>query len=96
MALSRDELRSVARLARLELTDEQLEMQGRRLNELLARVEELQGLDVTGIEPTAHSIPRFNVHREDVLHPSLAQSEVLANAPEARDGCFVVPRIIED
>lgn len=96
MALTREELRSVAKLARLELTDHQLELHGRWLNELLARVEELQGLDVTGIEPTAHSIPLFNVFRDDALRPSLSQTEALANAPEARDGCFVVPRIIED
>jgi aspartyl-tRNA(Asn)/glutamyl-tRNA(Gln) amidotransferase subunit C len=96
MALTTDEVRKVARLARLDLGDDELARQGRHLNELLARFEELQALDVEGIEPTSHSIPMFNVLRNDVARPSLTRDEVLQNAPEPRDGCFVVPRIIED
>lgn len=96
MALTIDEVRKVARLARLELDDAEMAQQGRHLNDLLARIEELQALDVEGIEPTSHSIPLFNVLRDDTARPSLTRDEVLQNAPEARDGCFVVPRIIED
>lgn len=50
---------------------------------------------MTGIEPTSHSIPVINVFREDAVRPSLPREEVLQNAPKARDGCFVVPRIVE-
>lgn len=95
MALSREEVRKVALLARLELSDNEIDQQARHLNDLLQQFEILQSLDVTGIEPTSHSIPVVNVLRDDVARPSLTREEVLANAPEARDGCIVVPRIVE-
>ena len=96
MALSHEEVRKVALLARLELTDDEIESQAKHLNDLLGQFEKLQALDVTGIEPTSHSIPIVNVLREDVERPSLSRAEALANAPESRDGCFVVPRIVAD
>jgi len=96
MALSQDEVRKVALLARLELTEEEIASQAKHLNDLLGQFEKLQALDVTGIEPTSHSIPIVNVLRDDVERPSLSREETLANAPEARDGCFVVPRIVAD
>lgn len=95
MALSRDEVRKVALLSRLELTDAEIDGQAKHINVLLAQFEKLQELDVTGIEPTSHSIPMFNVLREDASRPSLTREQVLANAPEAREGCFVVPRIVD-
>lgn len=95
MALTREEVRKVALLARLELTDEEIGRQAKHLNDLLQQFEALQGVDVTGIEPTSHSIPVYNVLREDAARPSLPREAVLANAPEARDGCIVVPRIVE-
>ena len=96
MALSHDEVKKVALLARLELTDTEIESQAVHLNALLAQFEKLQELDVTGIEPTSHSVRIVNVLREDVIKPSLSRAEALLNAPEARDGCFVVPRIVAD
>ena len=94
MALTREEVRKVALLARLELAEEELDAQAANLNTLLEQFEKLQALDVTGIEPTSHAIPLVNVLREDVLRPSLSRDEVLVNAPEASDGCFVVPRVL--
>ncbi len=96
MALSHEEVRKVALLARLELTDDEIDSQAKHLNDLLGQFEKLLALDVTGIEPTSHSIPIVNVLREDVERPSLPRAEALANAPESRDGCFVVPRIVAD
>lgn len=94
MALSAEEVRKVALLARLELSEDEISEQAKNLNNLLAQFEALQQLDVTGIEPTSHSIPVFNVLREDSARPSLSREATLANAPEQRDGCFVVPRIL--
>lgn len=94
MALTRDEVRKVALLSRLELTDAEIDEQAKHLNDLLSQFEKLQSLDLTGIEPTSHSIPLVNVLRNDVMRPGLSREETLANAPEARDGCFVVPRIV--
>jgi aspartyl-tRNA(Asn)/glutamyl-tRNA(Gln) amidotransferase subunit C len=96
VALSTEEVRKIAQLARLELTDAEVQKQGVRLNELLQRFEELKELDVEGIEPTAHCLPVRNVFREDAVRPSLSRADVLANAPDQRDGCFIVPRILGD
>lgn len=94
MPLSLDDVRRVALLARLELSDEEIKEQAVHLNDLLRQFEALQALDVTGVEPTAYPMPTTNVLRDDVVRPSLSRAEVLTNAPEARDGCFVVPRIL--
>lgn len=96
MELSREDVRKVALLSRLELTDEEIDAQTGPLNDLLKQFEILQNLNVAGIEPTSHSIPVVNVLREDINRPCLPREAVLANAPEQRDGCFVVPRIVAD
>ncbi len=95
MILSREEVRKVALLARLELSEEELDAQVGHINSLLSHFDILQQLDVSGVEPTSHIIPIVNVLRDDVARPSLTREEVLMNAPESRDGCFVVPRIVE-
>lgn len=95
MALTPEEVRKVALLARLELTEDEIETQAKHLNDLLQQFEALQALDVTGVEPTSHSIPVYNVLRQDQIRPSLTREAALANAPLARGGCFVVPRIME-
>jgi aspartyl-tRNA(Asn)/glutamyl-tRNA(Gln) amidotransferase subunit C len=95
MELSREEVRKVALLARLELTEEELDSQAQHINSLLSHFEILQRLDVSGVEPTSHVIPMVNVFREDVMRPSLTREETLGNAPEAREGHFIVPRIVE-
>src|SRR5437016_1199738 len=71
MALTLDEVRKVALLSRLELDDDELERQTGRLNQLLDQFAKLQELDVTGVEPTSHSFPVFNVMRDDAARPSL-------------------------
>ncbi len=95
MPLTLDDVRRVARLARLELTDDESAVQLRSINELMERFESLRELDVEGIEPTAHSAPINNVLREDAARPSLPRDEALAGAPDAREGCFAVPLILE-
>lgn len=95
MELTSDDVKKVARLSRLELTDNEIEAQRGHLNGLLAQFDKLQELDLAGLEPTSHPYPMTNVLRNDVIVPSLSRDLVLANAPEKRDGCFVVPRIME-
>ncbi len=94
MALTPEEVRKVALLARLELSDDEIAAQAVHLNNLLLQFETLKDVDVSGIEPTSHSIPVYNVFRDDVIVPSLTREAALSNAPEQRDGCFVVPRIV--
>ena len=94
--ISREEVLHVARLARLHLTEEELERMRAQLDAILAYVDKLRELDVEGVEPTAHAVPLVDVMRDDALTPCLSQEEVLANAPDRAGEFFRVPRIIED
>jgi aspartyl-tRNA(Asn)/glutamyl-tRNA(Gln) amidotransferase subunit C len=93
--LSRKEIEHVALLARLDLTEEEIERFTGQLNSIFEHFNQLNELDTTGIEPTSHAIPLGNVLREDSVKPSLSPEEVLANAPETGDTCFRVPRVVE-
>lgn len=94
--LTLDQIAHVARLARLALSEDEMLQMERHINNLMAQFERLQELDTTGVEPTAHSFPVYNVFREDRVAPSLPAEEILRNAPEQRDGCFLVPIIVEE
>lgn len=96
MAIDRATVDHVARLARLDLSEDERERMRGELSDILEHAGRIQALDLDGIEATSHSIPLKNVMRKDEVRPSLPQEEVLANAPAAEDGRFKVPRIIED
>ncbi len=85
----------VANLARIELTDEETELFQGQLDQVLEYVEQLNELDVSTVEPTAHAAPRVNVLRSDEPSASLANDLVIGNAPAARDGQILVPKINE-
>ncbi len=85
----------VARLGRLELTDEELRQFRSQLGSILEYVQKLNELNLDGVPPTAHVRPVTNVLRDDVAGPCLSQGEALANAPAAENGYFVVPPVIE-
>jgi aspartyl-tRNA(Asn)/glutamyl-tRNA(Gln) amidotransferase subunit C len=91
MAISRDEVLHVARLARLALTDEEVERLGAQLNAILEAVGKVAELDLEGVEPTAHPLDLVNVWAKDEPHESLPVEEALANAPEREEGFFKVP-----
>lgn len=95
LKLTREEVAKVALLARLELSEQEIESLGGHINRLLESFESLGELETENVEPTSHTIPVHNVLRPDVVRPSLSQEDVLANAPECTDGTFVVPRIVE-
>ncbi|MCL6629609.1 MAG: Asp-tRNA(Asn)/Glu-tRNA(Gln) amidotransferase subunit GatC [Armatimonadetes bacterium] len=95
MKLSKKEVEHVAWLARLELTEEEKEQLTFHLNQLMVHFEKLRELDTADIEPTSHSIPVQNVFRDDIARDSLLIEEALSNAPEAEDGYFVVPQVVE-
>jgi len=89
------DIEKVARLARLELSEEEKKTFGNQLEQILAYMEQLNRLDTTGVEPTSHAIPIQNAFRGDETRPSSLREEVLDIAPEEEDGHFRVPRIIE-
>jgi aspartyl-tRNA(Asn)/glutamyl-tRNA(Gln) amidotransferase subunit C len=91
VAISRDEVLHVARLARLALTEEEVERLGAQLNAILEAVGKVAELDLEGVEPTAHPLDVVNVWAEDEPRPSLPVEEALANAPDREGGFFRVP-----
>jgi aspartyl-tRNA(Asn)/glutamyl-tRNA(Gln) amidotransferase subunit C len=86
----------VALLARLELDDAEIERYTWELNRILEHIEKLQELDTEGVEPTSHAVPLSNVFRPDEPSEPLPLEEVLMNAPDAVDGYFCVPRVVEE
>lgn len=94
MALSESEVRHVALLARLALSDEQIETLAGELNSILGHIDTIQQLDLAGVEPTAHAIPIVNETREDVVRPCLPRERALLNAPDSEAGAFVIPQIV--
>jgi aspartyl-tRNA(Asn)/glutamyl-tRNA(Gln) amidotransferase subunit C len=91
MAISRDEVLHVAKLARLELTDEEVERFTEQLSAILEAVAQVSELDLADVEPTAHPLDLVNVWAQDEPRPSLPLEEALANAPEREAGFFKVP-----
>jgi aspartyl-tRNA(Asn)/glutamyl-tRNA(Gln) amidotransferase subunit C len=94
--VGREEVLHVARLARLELSEAELERMREQLNAILGYIDRLKELDVSGVEPTAHVVPLVDVMRDDEPAPSLAPEAMLKNAPDRVGDLFRVPRIIED
>jgi aspartyl-tRNA(Asn)/glutamyl-tRNA(Gln) amidotransferase subunit C len=92
--ISRDDVAHVARLARLELTEEELEQFTGQLGAVLEHAADIAALDTADVPPTAHPLPLVNVLRDDVPVPSLDRDEVLSQAPATEDGRFRVPRIL--
>ncbi|MCU1448029.1 MAG: aspartyl/glutamyl-tRNA(Asn/Gln) amidotransferase subunit [Acidimicrobiales bacterium] len=92
--ISRDDVAHVARLARLDLTEEEIEQFTGQLGAVLEHAADIAALDIADVPPTAHPLPLVNVLRDDVPVPSLDREEVLSQAPAAEDGRFRVPRIL--
>lgn len=95
MAVTVEDVRKVAQLARLTFNDDEETRLVHDLNMVLDYVAVLDSLDTSDVEPTAHVLPLQNVFREDSIRPSLSQEEALSNAPSSGHGHFRVPRVIE-
>jgi aspartyl-tRNA(Asn)/glutamyl-tRNA(Gln) amidotransferase subunit C len=95
-AISREEVAHLARLSRLAVTEQELDMFAGQLDVILQSVARVGEVTAEDIPPTSHSVPLTNVLREDVVRPSLRQGDVLAGAPDAAEGRFRVPRILEE
>ncbi len=96
MALNRKDVEGIAHLARLSLTEAELERFGAQLEAILGYVESLNKLPLEGVEPTTHVSPATDRTRPDQPAPGLAQADVAAIAPEFKAGSVRVPRILEE
>ena len=95
MSIDADTVRKVARLARIRVEEDELAVLAAELNGIIAWVEQLQELDVEGIEPMTSVTPMRLKRRADVVTEGNQQAAILANAPQAREGFFVVPKVVE-
>jgi aspartyl-tRNA(Asn)/glutamyl-tRNA(Gln) amidotransferase subunit C len=93
-SLSRDDVAKVAKLARLRLSDEELNTFTEQLGGVLEHANDMNSLDLSALEPTSNPFGLTNVTREDIIWKSLDRAAVLAEAPDAQDGRFAVPRIL--
>lgn len=94
-AISRQEVEYVARLARLNLSEDEAEKYTKQLNAILEFAGKLNELDTSNIEQTSHVLDVYNVMRDDEVRPSVEQEQALLNAPDEEDGQFKVPAVME-
>jgi aspartyl-tRNA(Asn)/glutamyl-tRNA(Gln) amidotransferase subunit C len=94
--LTRLDVAAVAKLARLQLTDEELDAFTGQLASVLEHAQDIEALEIDDVEPTAHPYELVNVLRPDEVRPSLDRDEVLAQAPATKDSRFLVPPILGD
>ena len=95
MKLTQDEVQHIAELARLALSDDERALYQEQLSAILEYFERLQELDTEAIPPTASVLPLRNVMRPDEPRSSLSREEILATAPDADEGCFQVPAVLD-
>jgi len=94
MSISKEEVERIALLARIQLSEEEANVYTEELSSILGWAEKINQLDVSAVEPTTHVFPRANIFREDKVTTSFTVEKALANAPEAKDTFFRVPKIV--
>ena len=94
--IDRETVKHVAKLARLGMTEEEIDIFGNQLSVILENIAILQEVDVSGVSPTAHASRLSNIMRADVPQPSYPPEVLLANAPEQEDNCLKVPAVLEE
>jgi len=95
MSVDKDTVRRAAHLARIAVKEDELEPMAQKLNGILDWIEQLQEVDVEGVEPMTSVTPMRLKRREDVVTDGNRQADILANAPDAREGFFAVPKVVE-
>jgi aspartyl-tRNA(Asn)/glutamyl-tRNA(Gln) amidotransferase subunit C len=95
-AITRAEVAHLARLSRLAVTDDELDMFAGQLDVILTSIERIGEVTAADIPPTSHSVPLTNVLREDVITPCLSREDALAGAPDTAEDRFRVPRILDE
>jgi len=95
MKISIADVEHVARLARLELSEQEKSLFAGQMGAILGYVEKLKGLNTDGSVPTSHAVPMENAFREDAVRPSIGIDKALANAPDRAGSFYRVPKVIE-
>ncbi|MEI7998681.1 MAG: Asp-tRNA(Asn)/Glu-tRNA(Gln) amidotransferase subunit GatC [Candidatus Omnitrophota bacterium] len=93
--ITKEDVKYIAALARMHVVEERLEGLTKNLTDIVGYVEQLQKLDLSDVKPTSHAVPLTNALRQDIVKPSLSNTEALSIAPQVQEGCFKVPLVIE-
>ncbi|MBI2022255.1 Asp-tRNA(Asn)/Glu-tRNA(Gln) amidotransferase subunit GatC [Candidatus Daviesbacteria bacterium] len=96
MALTKDQVKHVAKLANLPLSSKEEEKFSKQLASIVDYIDQLQKLDTSGVEPTYNTSPNKNITREDIPNKSLTQEEALQNAPRKNDGFFITKGVFNE
>ena len=94
--IDQSQVRKVAKLARLDLTDDEVARFSTNLNDIVSYIEKLNELDVENVEPLAHCLPVHNVFRQDIIKESLGSEKTIANAPQKYENYFKVPKVLDN
>jgi len=95
MKITEKDVEHIARLARLHLAPDELQVMTRQMDTMLGYVDKLNELNTDGVEPMAHAVPMSNAFREDNIEMSIGVERALQNAPESDGKCYTVPKVIE-
>ena len=95
MVISKEEVKHIAKLAKLSLSDKEVEKFSTELGQIADFVAELNEVDISGVEPTAHVVDKKNVFRKDDRQDSFPREQILKNAPSKEAGCISVPKVVE-
>ncbi len=95
MSISKEEVKHIAKLSKLNLTEQELDKYTNDLSDIVNFANELSNIDVDGIKPTAHILDIKNVFRKDEVQPSYDREQILKNAPSKDAGCISVPKVVE-
>ena len=95
MVISEQEVRHIAKLAKLSLSDAEVEKYSKELGQIADFVAELNEVDIAGVSPTAHVVDKNNVFRKDEMKDSFPREQILKNAPSKEAGCISVPKVVE-
>lgn len=95
MSISNEETLHIAKLSKLEFSEDKLEKMSKDLSEIVDFANTLASIDVDGVKPTAHILDIKNVFRKDIAEDSYKREDILKNAPEAQGGCVSVPKVVE-
>lgn len=95
MEITRDDIMKIADMSSLSLSEEEIQMFVQDIEKMINFAHQLDELDVEGVEPVIYDKSVYNVFRKDEVKPSTPKEELLANAPEQRNGCFFVPKVLE-
>ncbi len=94
MAVSREDVIYIAKLAKLELKENEIDDYTIQMNRILVYMDKLNELDTEKVEPLSHPVPAVNIFREDTVKGSVSREDALKNAPESTEEFFIVPKII--